>query len=637
MSGWDYDCHSILFNLKAIMSEKRLENLLNERVLIGDGAMGTMLYQQGVFVNTCFDELNLVNKELIKEIHASYIQAGADFIETNTFGANEYKLSKYGLADKTELINQTAVEIAKECAGDDVLVAGSMGPLGCQITRHSRVSKDQAGKYFEDQARYLADAGVDFLLLETFARADELMIAIEAAAKTGLEIVAQLVINDDIKTVYGSPLTKAIKKVAGHPAVTAVGLNCVVGPLQMLKGLQIIRTVTDKPVSIAPNAGRPQEVEGRSIYMTTPEYMAEYAKRFYENGAKIIGGCCGTTPEHIKEIVKAVRGIDRAAASQKTVVKVEPDSDKKVELVEPVPFAERSKIAGKLANNELITCIELMPPKGADMSQLIDKIKLCADHGIDAINIPDGPRASSRLSPMVTAIKAQQVADIETILHVCCRDKNIISMQSDMLGAEAMGLKNVLLITGDPPKLGDYPDATAVFDLDAIALTAVVNNLNRGMDIAGNQLPKPLSLTISVGANPVASDLPREIDRFNKKVDAGAEFAITQPVFDTEMYFSFKKSIEKQIPFVAGIWPFTSYKNAEFMANEVPGVEVPKKLLDRMSAAKTREAGRKIGVEIAREMIEQLGSEVAGLAISAPFGNVRIALAALGKIDIEDI
>ena len=619
------------------MSKNRLTELLSKQVVIGDGAMGTMLYQQGVFVNTCFDELNLTNKGLIKEVHASYINAGADYIETNTFGANEYKLSKYGLADKTEEINLAAVEIAKECAGDDVLVAGSMGPLGCQITKHSKMSKEQARKYFEDQARYLAEAGVDFLLLETFARVDELLVAVDAAAKTGLEIIAQLAVNDDLRAIFGGPIKKAIKKVAEHPAVTVAGLNCVVGPLPMLKALQEIRGVTEKPISISPNAGRPQEVEGRSIYMSTPEYMSEYAKRFYENGAKIIGGCCGTTPEHIRQIVKAVRGIDKAASGPKTFVTVSSSEDEKIKAVEPMPLAERSEIGKKIANGELITSIELLPPKGADMSATIDKIKLCADHGIDAINIPDGPRASSRLSPMVTAIKAQQVADIETILHVCCRDKNIISMQSDMLGAEAMGLKNVLLITGDPPKLGEYPDATAVFDLDAIALTAVVNNLNRGLDIAGNQLPAPLSLTISVGANPVASDLPREIERFNQKVEAGAEYAITQPVFDTEMYFNFKKSIEKQVPFLAGIWPFTSYKNAEFMANEVPGVVVPQKLLDRMSAAKTREAGRKIGVEIAREMIERLGDEVAGLAISAPFGNVRIALAALGKIDIEDI
>ena len=615
----------------------RLSELISKHVVIGDGAMGTMLYQQGVFVNTCFDELNLTNKELIKSVHAAYITAGSDFIETNSFGANEFKLSKFGLADKVAEINTIAARIAKESAGDNVLVAGAIGPLGCDITAHSRVTQLQALQYFTDQAKALAHGGADFILLETFVNVYELLIAISAAKTTGLEIVAQLAVNDDGITSYGVPAAEAIKQIAANPAVTAVGLNCAVGPSSMLNTLKQITCVTDKPISIQPNAGRPQDVEGRTIYMSTPEYMAEYAKRFYENGARIIGGCCGTTPEHIKQIVMAVRGLDKAFAKPSISVTAVTKDTSGQKGVEPIPLAERSKIGKKIAEGKLITSIELLPPKGADMSGLIDKIKMCADHGIDAINIPDGPRASCRLSPLVTAIKAEEVADIETILHVCCRDKNIISMQSDMLGTQAMGLKNVLLITGDPPKLGEYPDATAVFDLDSIALTAVVNNLNRGLDIAGNELPAPLSLTIGVGANPVASELYREIERFKQKVAAGAEYAITQPVFDTRMFINFKNEVESAIPLVAGIWPFTSFKNAEFMANEVPGVVVPKELLAKMSAAKTLEQGRRIGVEIAREMIEQLSENVAGLAVSAPFGNVKIALAALGKIGIEEI
>ena len=615
----------------------KLTSLLSDGVVIGDGAMGSMLYQYGVFINTCFDELNLTSPDLIKKIHNSYIEAGSDFIETNTFGANEYKLAKFGLADKAAEINIAAVNIARSCAGKDVLVAGSIGPIGCQFAEHSRISDSEALRIFSDQANILATTGVDFLFLETFSNVAELLIAIDAAAATGLEIVAQMSVTENGKTIYGLKVDEAISRIASHTAVTAVGLNCAIGPLAMLNSLKEIRKVTDKPISAQPNAGRPQEVEGRMIYMCTPEYMAEYAKRFYENGVRIIGGCCGTNPEHIKQIAGAVRPMDKAGKPVPSISVTVAEPVKAVGF-EPVRLAERSKLGKKLASEEPITCIELLPPKGADMSALIDKIKLCADHGIDAINIPDGPRASSRLSPMVTAIKTQQVADIETILHVCCRDRNIISMQSDMLGAQAMGLKNVLLITGDPPKLGEYPDATAVFDLDSIALTAVVHNLNRGLDIAGNQLPAPLSLTIGVGANPVASDLHREIDRFKQKAAAGAEYAITQPVFDTEMFYTFQAVVaECKVPLVAGIWPFTSYKNAEFMANEVPGVVVPKRLLERMSAAKTREQGRRLGVEIAREMVEHLNDHIAGFAVSAPFGNVKIALAALGKIGIEEI
>ncbi|MCK5000455.1 MAG: methylenetetrahydrofolate reductase, partial [Anaerohalosphaera sp.] len=380
--------------------------------------------------------------------------------------------------------------------------------------------------------------------------------------------------------------------------------------------------------------------EGRKIYMCTPEYMAEYSKRFFENGARLIGGCCGTTPQHIKEIARVVKSVDKADGQSNLTGHIEVVSSSEALPVgfAPVSLAEKSAIGRKLAAEQVVHCIEIVPPRGVDIEATLEKVRQCADYGIDAINIPDGPRASCRLSPMVTAAKIEEAADIEAILHVCCRDRNIIGMQSDMLGVHALGLRNVLLITGDPPKLGDYPNATAVFDLDSVALTRVVDNLNRGLDIAGNQLSGPLSLTLGVGANPVASDLHREIDRFARKVRAGAEYAITQPVFDTEMFYAFGAATAgNSVPLIAGIWPFTSFKNAEFMANEVPGVVVPDKLLKRMSKAKTKEQGRLIGIEIAREMMDEMSDHVAGFAVSAPFGNVRIALAVLGKIDPQDI
>ncbi|MHC5095971.1 MAG: methylenetetrahydrofolate reductase, partial [Planctomycetota bacterium] len=365
--------------------------------------------------------------------------------------------------------------------------------------------------------------------------------------------------------------------------------------------------------------------------------MAEYAKRFYENGAQIIGGCCGTTPAHIQKIVKAVRPLAKAMDIRHAPIHVE-IKDTKPAGQPPVALKEKSNLGKKIAAGEPVSCIELTPPRGVHMGKVIENAKLCAEYGVDAINIPDGPRASARLSPLVTALQIEHAADIETVLHICCRDKNLIGLQSDLLGVQAMGLRNVLLITGDPPKLGEYPDATGVFDLDSVALTRVTDALNRGLDIAGNELPQQLSLTIGVGANPVASELNREIERFKQKAAAGAEYAITQPVFDIDMFIHFKEAVEEcNLPFVAGIWPFTSFKNAEFMANEVPGVVVPDTLLDRMSKATTREEGRRIGIEIAREMIEALVPHVAGLAVSAPFGNVKIALAALGKINIDEI
>jgi homocysteine S-methyltransferase len=625
---------------KTMTGKKRFLELLKERVILGDGAMGSMLYEQGVFLNTCFDELNLTRPELVRGIHEAYVKVGVDFIETNTFGATEVKLGKFGLADKVGEINRAAVKLAKEAAGDEVMVAGAMGPLGPVLPPYGQFDAALAGEAFARQAAALAEAGADFILLETFVNVDELLLAIEAvhAVVGDVPIVAQCTVNENQELAYGQRLEDAMTRLAQSPYTAAVGLNCTIGPSAMLQSLEMIRTLTTKPISVMPNAGMPREVEGRRLYMSTPEYMAEYAKRFFEKGARIIGGCCGTTPRHIAEIVKAVRPLARMAGRQPKITVTDMPQTEAVERQPALPLAEKSKVGAKLAAGELMTTIEITPPRGFDMTGIIEKAKLCADYGIDSINIPDGPRASSRLSPMITAIKILQEAAIEPILHVCCRDRNLISMQSDMLGAYAIGLRNMLLITGDPPKLGDFPDATAVFDLDSIGLTGVVRNLNQGVDIAGNSFSPPLALTIGVGANPVAVDMEREIDRFKKKVEAGAEYAITQPVFDIQMFMDFLEATKShRIPMVAGIWPFTSYKNAEFMANEVPGVVVPDVLLKRMSAAKTREEGRKLGIEIAREMIESLQPHVAGFAVSAPFGNVKIALAALGRIGIDEV
>lgn len=618
------------------MANDRFEGMLRERVLIVDGAMGTMIYGRGVFVNTCFDELNLTRPDLVEGIHRDYIEAGCDIIETNTFGANAIKLARFGLGDKVARINTSGVEIARRAAGNDVLVAGAIGPSGVELTAGQEEQIALVRRAFMEQAGALAEAGADLLILETFETMHEMVLAIEAVREAAaLPIAAQLSVDEDRSLLLRQSVGDTIRQLAEQDGVRAVGFNCSQGPAGMLELLREARAETKMPISVQPNAGYPQEVDGRSIYMCTPEYMAEYAKRFYEHGARIIGGCCGTTPSHIREIARAVRALDRAAVREVKVRETPARENKKG--FSPVPLEEKSLLGAKLASGKMITTIEITPPRGTDVRSMLEKVELCAEHGIDAINIPDGPRASSRLSPLVTAIRIRETADIEPILHVCCRDRNILGMQSEMLGAETMGLKNVLLVTGDPPKLGEYPDATAVFDLDSIALTGVVSRLNRGIDIAGGELPGPLALTIGVGANPVASDMKRETERFIRKVQAGAEYAVTQPVFDAETLYAFMEAVEDfSIPMIAGIWPFTSYKNAEFMANEVPGVVVPPALLDCMNKAKTKEQGRRIGIEIAREMITQLTPHVDGFAVSAPFGNVRIALAVLGKIGIEE-
>jgi len=619
------------------MNTMEFIQLVKEKVLIADGAMGTMLYGRGVFVNQCFEELNLANPKLVRQIHTAYIEAGADIIETNTFGANQFKLSRYGLADKIELINQTAVKNAISAAGNNkVLIAGSVGPSGLEnfIPNHEAVK--ELGDAFGQQCAALAKAGVDILILETFANIDELLIAIDAAASTGPAIVASVTVNERNESMYGQPIEKLIEQINKKDTVALIGINCSVGPSSMLNSLERIIGLTDKPICVQPNAGMPRQIENRMLYMCTPEYMAEYAKRFFEKGARIIGGCCGTTPEHIKQIAQTVRSLDKAYRKSATArITVE---EKPQPRAQEKPLGQKSRFAAKLAAGEKVTTIEVTPPRGVDTADIIEKAKLCSRMGVDAINIPDGPRASSRLSPMITAIKIQQNTTIESILHVCCRDRNLIGMQSDILGADAAGVHNLLLVTGDPPKMGDYPQATGVFDLDSVTLTGVVKQLNCGADIGGNAIDPPTGILIGVGANPVAADIDREIERFKAKVQAGAEYAITQPVFDTNMLFEFmEKTQDYKIPLIAGIWPFTSFKNAEFMANEVPGVVVPQSLLARMEKAKTKEHGRTIGIEIAREMIEQIQSIAAGFAVSAPFGNVKIALAVLGKLDINEV
>jgi methionine synthase I (cobalamin-dependent)/5,10-methylenetetrahydrofolate reductase len=559
-----------------------------------------------------------------------------DFIETNTFGANRLKLSKFGLAAEVEQINRAGVRLAREAAKGSVLIAGSMGPLGGGRVGLDPVTSQEARQVFQEQGKALVQAGVDLLILETFSSTEELLIALEAVAGLAdVAIIAQMSVGENHETIYGERIDHAIARIARQEVVSAVGLNCSIGPSDMLSSLELIRGVTDKPVSVQPNAGMPRQVEGRQLYMCTPEYMAEYAKRFFEKGARIIGGCCGTTPDHIREIVRAVRSISRATTkSPAASVAAVPQAARPV-LRDVQPLETRSRLGAKLAAGQPVTMIELTPPRGVDVTAVVEKAKQCARAGVDAINIPDGPRASSRLSPLVTAVQIQEKAGIEAILHFCCRDRNLIGMQSDILGASAIGVRNLLIITGDPPKLGEYPSATGVFDMDSIALTTVVRNLNRGMDIGGNGIDPPTSLVIGVGANPVAADLEREIERFHQKVVAGAEFAVTQPVFDPECLFRFLDAIGgSRIPIIAGIWPFTSFKNAEFMANEVPGVVVPQPLLDRMSKATTKEDGRTLGIEIARELVAKVGDRVAGFAVSAPFGNVGTALAVLGKVDV---
>ncbi|GAB4243225.1 MAG: bifunctional homocysteine S-methyltransferase/methylenetetrahydrofolate reductase [Deltaproteobacteria bacterium] len=597
--------------------------------LIFDGAMGTMIYDRGVFLNTCYDEVCLSNPKLILAIHRDYVEAGAEVIETNTFGATPIRLKPYGLAEKTDAINRAAVRLAREAAGDEVFVAGSVGPCTDPRQRLSEALAAEAEAAFRAQMEPLASEGVDLFLLETFSSLDELLLAARVARPFGVPVLASFVLNDRGETVLGTRAEAMASALTESADVDIVGINCGTGPSGTFDALQRILPHTTKPVVAMPNAGMPREIGGRVMYLTSPEYFTEYAKKYIELGVRGVGGCCGTTPAHIRMAARAVKPL--RVAARRTGVRPAPRREPPPDTV---PTERKSRLAAKLCAGEKVTSVELVPPKSSDMTALLSRARMCAAAGVDAINIPDGPRASARVSPMISALTILREVGIEPILHYCCRDRNLIGMQSDLLGGYAAKLANFLIITGDPPKPGEYPDVTGVFDVDSIGLVQVAANLNRGLDIGGNPIVPPTGLFLGVGANPCAVDLDREIDRYRRKLDAGAEFAITQPVFDPEALLRFLDRVESfpaRIPVLAGVWPLISFKNAEFMNNEVPGVVVPKAILERMARCRTREDGRNAGIEIARGIIERISDRVNGFQVSAPLGHVETALAVLGK------
>ena len=606
------------------------EFLQEDRVRVFDGAMGTMIYHKGVYINRSYDELNLSSADLITDIHREYLKAGAEIIETNTFGASRLKLAQQGLDDRLAEINIAAVKLARKAiesaARHDAFIAGAISPLGVRIEPYGPTSVDEAREIFREQAQALLEGGVDCFVLETFHDLAEIEQAIKAIREiTNVPIFAQMTINDQLLTAYGTPLeviTTRLDKLLDTDGIDVMGLNCSVGPNAILAAIDKIRPLTTRRLSAQPNAGNPRDVQGRQMYMASPEYMAKFSKRLINAGAKFVGGCCGTTPDHIKLIVDAVRAL---SPGRRTVNAITVE-EQKVQ-VEPVPLAERSKLAYKVANNQFVTSVEIVPPKGIDPAKMLEGVRKLKEAGVDAVNVPDGPRAQTRMGALAVSLLIEQQVGMEAVTHYCCRDRNLLGMQSDLLGAAALGLRNFLLITGDPPKMGPYPDATAVFDIDAIGLTNMVNRLNHGLDPGGNPIGKPTAFFIGVGVNPGATDLDHELRRFEWKVEAGAEYAITQPVFDVKQLKHFLKRIEHcRIPIVPGIWPLTSFRNAEFLNNEVPGVDVPPEILERMRKCEDGAAALAEGVKIAQEMLAEVRPYVQGVQVSAPFGKIPHAL-----------
>jgi methionine synthase I (cobalamin-dependent)/5,10-methylenetetrahydrofolate reductase len=607
---------------------------LDKRVLVCDGAMGTMLYARGIFLNRSFDELNLTQPDLVAEVHKEYARAGADVIETNTFGANRVKLGAFGLADRVRAINLQGAKIARHGARDQGYVAGAIGPLGIRIEPWGKTGVDEAEEYFREQVQALCEGGVDLFILETFRDVNEIGAAIKAVRRVcNLPIVAQMTTEEDGNSLDGVAPETFVPDLERLGA-DVVGLNCSVGPAAMLETLERMARVAHVKLAAQPNAGKPREIEGRNLYLCSPEYMASYARRFINTGVRLVGGCCGTTPEHIRAIKGAVRSMTPAAPRPKDAA-ARSAVDATAVPVEIAPRESKSRMANTLARGGFIVSVELTPPRGFDTETMIDHARRLKIRGVDLVNIPDSPRASARMSALAGAILVQQQAGVETILHYACRDRNLMAMQSDLLGAHAMGVRNVLLVTGDPPKIGDYPDATAVNDVDSIGLANLVSSLNAGVDIGGQPIGRATAFHIGVAVNPGALNLEEELRRFAYKVEAGAEFAITQPVFDPQEFRAFvARSREHAIPVIAGIMPFESARHAEFMANEVPGIRVPDALVERMRRADGEGRAIEEGLAIAREIAAEIRPLVQGVQISTAPKAIDMAL---GLIDAAGV
>jgi methionine synthase I (cobalamin-dependent)/5,10-methylenetetrahydrofolate reductase len=605
------------------------------RPMLADGAMGTVLYARGIFINRCYDELNLTDPAMILAIHEEYLQAGAEVLESNTFGANRFRLARHGLTEKMAEINAAGVRLARQAVahlqekqGGEAWVAGSVGPLGVRLEPLGKTGLDEARAAFAEQIQVLVDEGVDLLSIETMPALNEAREALAAAREIApeLPILVMVTVDDDSNCLDGSSPAQAAALLTEWGA-SAIGVNCSTGPTTVLTAIEAMRAATTLPLVAMPNAGMPRAVDGRNIYLCSPEYMASFARKAIHAGAQMVGGCCGTTPNHIRAMRSAMRAMDAQARIEVTGAAPALNTE-----TPPAPLAGRSRIGSLLAEGSFITLVEIVPPRGINCVKEIEGAQILSQLGVHAINVPDSPRASARMSAQSLCIQIQQHTGIETILHYTCRDRNLLSIQSDLLGASSIGLHNILCLTGDPPKLGNYPDATAVFDVDSIGLVNVVRRLNHGLDIGSNSIGASTNFTIGVAANPGVADIEHELRRFQFKVEAGAEYAITQPVFDLRLLESFLDRIkEHRIPVIAGIWPLVSLRNAEFLKNDLR-VSMPEEIMLRMAQAESPEAARKEGILIAQEMIEAVRPYVQGVQVSAPFGNYVAAAEVISSV-----
>jgi homocysteine S-methyltransferase len=602
---------------------------LNERVLVCDGGMGTMLYAQGVFINRSFDSLNLSDPARVVAVHEAYAQSGADVIESNTFGANRIKLRAFGLADRLHEINHAGARLAREGARGSPYVAGAIGPLGLRIEPWGRMGRGEAEEYFREQAQALVDGGVDLFILETFRDLNEIRAAIGAVRSIcALPIVAQMTIEDDGNTLDGTAPEQFAPALQESGAIL-IGLNCSIGPAHMLETLERMTASTTVGLSAQPNAGRPRDVEGRTIYLTSPEYMASYARRFAERRVRLVGGCCGTTPDHIAQIKAALtKGSTPATIKSRGSARIL-DPSGPPSLVDP---SEKSILSRAFADRRWVRLIEVVPPRGHDTKSAIDQALQLRARRVDAVHVPDGA-SGPRLSALSLAVLIHQQAGIDVVLQFSSRDKPLIVMQSELLGAHALGLRNLLPVTGDVRAVGDYSDATSVLDVDSIGLVNAVSRLNKGLDVGGQTIGSATTFYIGVTVNPAADDLDEEMRRFEWKVDAGAEYVITRPVFDVKAFEQMHRRLESSgLPIVLSVRPFESVLDAEYLANEVPGVRVPAEMIERMRRAPDGDAAAKQGVAIANEITHALRGTVQGVNVIPPQSRFDLGLAVLDAL-----
>ncbi|HET7876189.1 MAG TPA: bifunctional homocysteine S-methyltransferase/methylenetetrahydrofolate reductase [Methylomirabilota bacterium] len=605
---------------------------LTERPLLCDGAMGTMLYARGVPLDACFDVLNVNDPKTVQGIHAEYIAAGADCVETNTFGANRFKLAVHGLAAQVREINLRGVKLARdvrESMGHDVFVLGSMGPLGKYLAPLGSIEPDEARAAFREQAEGLLEGGVDAFIVETFSDLTEMRLAVEAIRSlTDLPIVTQVAFTEDGVTFLGRTPAEVVRTLRALP-VQAIGANCSVGPSVLFDILeQMLPEAGRLPIAIQPNAGLPSRVGERLIYLSSPAYMADYAARMVQAGARMVGGCCGTTPQHIRAMRET---LDRLVPGR-AAARVEPRRPR-VEVAEApgvTAAAAPTLLQRKLEAGEFLITVELDPPRGHNIEKLVQGAKLLKERGVEIVDINDGSLGRVRMSVLPTAILVRDATGLDINMHFTCRDRNLMGIQADLLGAHAMDIRNILAMTGDPPRAGDYVNATAVFDVDAIGLIRILTGMNRGVDATGNSIGEPASFCVGVALNPAAEEPGREMERFLAKAEAGARWAQTQPVYDIEVLDRFFGRTRPPIPVVVGILPLHSARHAEFLHNEVPGITIPEAVRRRMKEAGER--GLRAGVEMAQGLLREVRGRWAGVYLMPSFGRFEVVAEVLDAL-----